>query len=168
MKHASTYFFLLLVSILLSESYAQTQPKGGSFVDIGFIEGHWKAATPEGRKIEAVWLAPENDNILGFMRMMKDGKADLYEILAYEKSEQGLVSLVKHFKPGLLGQEEKDKQDRYNFVEATKDRAIFQKDSGSLRILYEKRSADQFAIARGNEQDGKWVFKDLFVFNRVK
>ena len=100
--------------------------------------------------------------------MMKDGKADLYEILAYEKFEQGLVSLVKHFKPGLLGQEEKDKQDRYNFVEATKDRAIFQKDSGGLRILYEKRSADQFAIARGNEQDGKWVFKDLFVFNRVK
>ena len=168
MKHACTYFWLLLVSVLLSESYAQTQPKGGSFVDIAFIEGHWKATTPEGRTIEAVWLAPENDNILGFMRMMKDGKANLYEILAYEKSEQGLVSLVKHFKPGLLGQEEKDKQDRYNFVEATKDRAIFQKDSGSLRILYERRSADQFAIARGNEQIGKWVFKDLFVFNRVK
>ena len=107
MKHAYTYFLLLLVSVLLSESYAQTQPKGGSLVDIGFIEGHWKATTPEGRTIEAVWLAPENDNILGFMRMMKDGKADLYEILAYEKSEQGLVSLVKHFKPGLLDRKKK-------------------------------------------------------------
>lgn len=79
-----------------------------------------------------------------------------------------MVSLVKHFKPGLVGQEEKDKQDRYVFVEAGKGRAIFRKDGASLRILYEKRSADQFAIARGNEQDGKWVFKDLFVFNRVK
>jgi hypothetical protein len=168
MKHACTYFLLLMVSVLLSKTHAQTQPKGGSFADIEFIEGHWKAATSEGRSIDAVWLAPENDNILGFMRMMKGGKADLYEILAYEKSEQGLVSLVKHFKPGLLGQEEKDKQDRYNFVEASKDRAIFQKEGGGLRILYEKRSTDQFAIARGNEQEGKWVFQDLFVFNRVK
>jgi hypothetical protein len=168
MKHACTYLLLLLVSILLSKTHAQTQLKGGSFADIEFIEGHWKAATTEGRSIEAVWLAPENDNILGFMRMMKGGKADLYEILAYEKSEQGLISLVKHFKPGLLGLEEKDKQDRYNFVEASKDRAIFQKDGGRLRILYEKRSTDQFAIARGNEQEGKWVFTDLFVFNRVK
>jgi len=168
MKHACTYLLLLLVSILLSKTHAQTQLKGGSFADIEFIEGHWKAATAEGRSIEAVWLAPENDNILGFMRLMKGGKADLYEILAYEKSEQGLISLVKHFKPGLLGLEEKDKQDRYNFVEASKDRAIFQKDGGRLRILYEKRSTDQFAIARGNEQEGKWVFTDLFVFNRVK
>lgn len=168
MKHACTFLLLLLVTALLPKTYAQSAPKGGSFTDIDFIEGYWKATTATGQSIEGVWLAPEGDNIVGFMRMMKGGKADLYEILAYEQSTQGLVSLVKHFKPGLVGQEEKDKQDRYNFVEAGKGRAIFQKEGASLRILYEKRSDDQFAIARGNEQDGKWVFKDLFVFNRVK
>ncbi|HVG13453.1 MAG TPA: DUF6265 family protein [Chitinophagaceae bacterium] len=168
MKHVYTFLLLLLISVLLQETYAQSGSKGGSCADLEFIQGHWKAITPEGRSIEAVWLGPEGDNILGFMRMMKGGKADLYEILAYEKTDQGLISLVKHFKPGLLGVEEKDKQDRYNFMEASKGRAIFEKDGGGLRILYEKRSADQFAIARGNEQDGKWVFKDLFVFNRVK
>ena len=92
----------------------------------------------------------------------------MYEILAYEQSAEGLVSLVKHFKPGLIGQEEKDKQDRYNFIEASKGRAVFQKEGEDLRILYEKRSDSQFVIARGNLQDNKWVFKDLFVFNRVK
>ncbi len=61
--------------------------------------------------------------MLGFMRMMNKHKADLYEILSYEQTEQGLVSLVKHFKPGLLGQEEKDNPNRYLFVEAAKDRA---------------------------------------------
>jgi molybdopterin-guanine dinucleotide biosynthesis protein len=100
--------------------------------------------------------------------MMKDGKATMYEILAYEQSEQGLVSRVKHFKPGLLGQEEKDKSDQYNFVEAGKDRAIFEKQGEKLRILYEKRSDNQFVIARGSLQENKWVFKDLFVFNSVK
>ncbi|HMI03035.1 MAG TPA: DUF6265 family protein [Pedobacter sp.] len=167
MRHAYTFLFLLLFIGLLPETYAQTPPKG-SVADIAFIQGQWKAITPEGQSIEGVWLVPEGENILGFMRMMKGGKADLYEILAYEQSEQGLISMVKHFKPGLTGLEEKDKQDRYIFVEAAKDRAIFQKEGGGLRILYEKRSPDQFVIARGNEENGKWVFKDLFVFNRLK
>lgn len=166
MKYLFSFFALLLLNSICFSTHAQTA--GGSFSDIAFIEGHWKATMPDGQIIEGTWLAPEGDNILGFMRMMRSGKADLYEILAYEKSEKGLVSLVKHFKPGLIGLEEKEKQDRYVFVEASKDRAIFQKEGESLRILYEKRSATQFVIARGNEQDGKWVFKDLFVFNKVK
>ena len=33
----------------------------------------------------------------------------------YEQNEQGLVSRVKHFKPGMMGVEEKDKHDRVQF-----------------------------------------------------
>lgn len=163
------YFFVAFFSMALiaPAAHAQTQQNAGKLSDISFIEGHWKATT-ENNSIEGVWLAPQGDNIVGFMRMMKDNKATLYEILAYEQSEQGLVSRVKHFKPGLIGQEEKDKSDQYNFVEAGKDRAIFKKQGEELRILYEKRSDNQFAIARGNLQENKWVYKDLFVFNRVK
>jgi len=163
------YAILLFFSGLLPEAiFAQDSAKGGSFADISFIEGHWKATPAEGRVIEAVWLGQAGDNMLGFMRMMNGDKADLYEMLAYEQSDQGLVSLVKHFKPGLLGQEEKDNPNKYIFIEASKDRAIFQSAEGNLRILYEKRSATQFAIARGNKENDKWVFKDLFVFNKVK
>ena len=133
-----------------------------------FIEGHWKAIQPDGLTVEGTWLAPEGDNMLGMMRMMKDGKATMYEILAYEPSEKGLVSLVKHFKPGLIGVEEKEKQDRYNFLETKKNQVYYEKEGGGLRILYEKRSSDQFAIMRGNQENGQWVYKDLFVFNRVK
>ncbi len=167
---AKLLYFLFLFNFgaaVLPQANAQTQPKGGKLADIGFIEGHWKA-TNDGRAVEGVWLAADGDNLVGMMRMMKDNKVSMYEILAYEQSAQGLVSLVKHFNPGLIGLEEKDKQDRYNFVEASKDRAVFQKEGEQLRILYEKRSDNQFVIARGNQQDNKWVYKDLFVFNRVK
>jgi hypothetical protein len=157
---------LFVMGLLPVATFAQTK---GSFSDISFIEGHWKTAPADGRVIEAVWLAPAGDNILGFMRMMNSDKADLYEILAYEQTDQGLVSMVKHFKPaGLIGQEPLDSPNRYLFVEASKDRAIFKTVNDDLRILYEKRSANQFAIARGTQENGKWVFKDLFVFNRVK
>lgn len=164
-KVCFSFLFLLLAGIF-SSANAQKQ-NAGSLTDLSFIEGHWKADL-DGKTIEAVWLAPSGNNILGFMRMMNGNKADMYEILAYEKSDTGLVSLVKHFKPGLLGLEEKDKQDRYVFVEASKDRAVFKKQGEDLRILYEKRSNNQFVIARGNQQDGKWAYKDLFVFNKVK
>ena len=160
--------FLFFSSLLPVAVFAQGSTKGGSFSDIKFIEGHWKATTAEGRAIEAVWLGADGDNMLGFMRMMNGDKADLYEMLAYEQSDQGLVSLVKHFKPGLLGLEEKDNPNRYLFVEAGKDRAVFQSVASDLRILYEKRSSSQFAIARASQENGQWVFKDLFVFNKVK
>ena len=166
-----SHFFLFLLFLSLSflpDAVAQTKAQTGSLGVMQFIEGHWKAIQPDGLTVEGTWLAPEGDNMLGMMRMMKDGKATMYEMLAYEPSEKGLVSLVKHFKPGLIGMEEKEKQDRYNFLEATKDRAYFEKDGGDLRILYEKRSPDQFAIMRGNQENGQWVYKDLFLFNRVK
>jgi hypothetical protein len=165
MKRFLPFFFLLATIVPAYE--LQAQKNSGKLSDVRFIEGHWKATTND-RSIEGVWLAPDGDNILGFMRMMNGNKAGLYELLAYEQTEQGLVSRVKHFKPGMLGQEEKDKSDQYNFVEAGKDRAIFQKHGEELRILYEKRSENQFVIARGDLQEGKWVFKDLFVFNRVQ
>ena len=167
MKSFYTLPLLLLLSMLTTKSYSQASSKTGSVADVAFIQGHWKATTSQGQTIEGVWLQPEGENILGFMRMMKGGKPDLYEILAYEQSEKGLVSMVKHFKPGLIGLEEKEKSDRYVFVEASKDRAIFQKEGEGLRILYEKRSPNQFVIARGIKEGEKWLFTDLFVFNRI-
>jgi hypothetical protein len=167
MKKLQMWPLFLLMLTLFVPAYAQTGPKGGSLTDVSFIQGHWKA-TNDGRDVEGYWMAANGDNMVGMMRMMKNNKASMYEILAYEQGPQGLVSLVKHFNPGLIGVEEKEKQDRYNFVEASKNRAIFQKEGEQLRILYEKRSDTQFVIARGNLQDNKWVFKDLFVFNRIK
>ncbi|MCW3082334.1 DUF6265 family protein [Segetibacter sp.] len=158
-------FTLLTVIAPVKRSVAQQN--SGKLADVSFIEGHWKAVTAD-RTIEGQWMPADGDNMLGFMRMMTGNKASMYELLAYEQNTQGLVSRVKHFRPGMVGMEEKDKFDQYNFLEATKGRAVFQKEGEDLRIVYEKRSNDQFAIMRGNMADGKWTFKDLFLFNRVK
>ncbi|GAB2572678.1 DUF6265 family protein [Spirosoma areae] len=147
--------------------FAQTTAKTGSLSDVGFMEGRW-LGTFNGGPIEAAWIAPAGDNLAGFMRMMRDNKVTMYEMLIFEQTEQGPVVLVKHFKPGLIEQEEKDKSDRYKFIEASTNRALFEKEDGSIRIIYEKRSADQLVIQRGQQKAGKWDFTDLFVFNRVR
>lgn len=158
---------LFLFSYLQSEAFAQNKPKTGSLSDMAFIEGHWKA-NDNGKIIEAVWSAPEGDNIVGFIRMMNEGKVTLYELFAFEQTEQGPIALVKHFKPGLVGLEEKDQADRYNFLEAGKDRAVFEKQGENLRVMYEKRPGEKFAIALGKQQEGEWVYDDLWEFNRIK
>jgi hypothetical protein len=158
---------LAALFVSLPQAYAQTPSKGGSVADLAFITGQWKAA-PEGRSVEASWLPPSGGNVAGFMRMMKEGKVTMYELLAYEQTGQGLVSLVKHFQPGMIGQEELDKPVQYNFLEAGKDRVVFEQTGQGVRVLYEKRSADAFVISIGKEEAGKWVFKPLFEFTRVK
>ncbi|MBN8822810.1 MULTISPECIES: DUF6265 family protein [unclassified Spirosoma] len=156
-----------LVCLLLAlTAQAQTSKSTGSLTDVAFMEGRW-LGTFNGGPIEAAWIAPVGDNLSGFMRMMKDNKVTMYEMLIFEQTSEGPIVLVKHFKPGLIGQEEKDKSDRYRFIEASPNRALFEKEDGSIRIIYEKRGANQLVIQRGQPKDGSWSFSDLFVFKRV-
>lgn len=158
------FLFCLLAGLAVQ---AQTTAKTGSLADVSFMEGRWRG-TFNGGPIEAAWIAPAGDNLTGFMRMMKDNKVTMYEMLVFEQTEQGPIVLVKHFKPGLVGQEEKDKSDRYRFISAAKDRALFEKEDGSIQIIYEKRGKDQLVIQRGQKKDGNWAFSDLFVFDPVR
>lgn len=163
-----TYSALLIALCLFTSATLRAQTtKTGSLADVSFMEGRWQG-TFNGGPIEAAWIAPVGDNLAGFMRMMKDNRVTMYEMLIFEQTEQGPIVLVKHFKPGLIGQEEKDKSDRYSFIEAGKNRALFEKADGTIRIIYEKRGPDQLVIQRGEQKDSQWAFKDLFVFNRVR
>jgi hypothetical protein len=159
------YSFLFVFGLLAMSSQAQTTATG-TLADISFLEGHW-LGTYNGGPIEAGWTAPAGNNIMGYIRMIKDDKPALYEVFAFEQTEKGPVALVKHFKPGLIALEEKAVSDRYNFIEAKKNQALFEKDDISVRIIYERRSQNQLVIQRGKLEDNKWVFIDLFVFNRI-
>ncbi len=166
MKITRLLLLLFFCTLCCLSLRAQTT-KIGSLADVSFMEGRWQG-TFNGGPIEAAWIAPVGDNLSGFMRMMKDNKVSMYEMLVFEQTEQGPIVLVKHFKPGLIGQEDKDKSDRYRFIDAKKDQALFEKADGSIRIIYEKRGPDQLVIQRGQQKDGQWAFADLFVFNRVR
>jgi hypothetical protein len=141
------YIFLAvaLITIMHVPVYSQTGGNEGSISDIQFIEGSWKA-TAGDRSIDAVWSSPSGESMVGYVRVMKDGKVSLYELFAFEKHEQGLVALVRHFRPGLIAAEEKDNPNHYTFLEAGSGRAVFQRQGEETRVLYEKRSENQFAI----------------------
>jgi hypothetical protein len=151
---------------MLPQAFSQTNAKG-SISDIRFIEGSWKA-TAADRSIDAVWSSPSGESMVGYVRVMKEGNVVLYELFAFEQAPDGLVALVRHFGPGLMAREEKENPNRYTFIEAGDGRAIFQKQGEEVRVLYEKRSADEFAIVIGKPEGGKWVFTDFWKFSRTK
>ena len=165
-----TQFSLILCFSLLNvlpTTFAQSQAKKGAISDIRFIEGSWKAVAGD-RTIDAVWSKPEGESMVGYVRVMKEGKVVLYELFAFEQTEKGLVALVRHFGPGLVSWEEKDNPNHYDFLEAGNGQALFEKQGEATRVRYEKRSNDEFAIVVGKQQDGAWVFKDFWKFSRVK
>ena len=123
-----SYLLLCLCMISsLPQAFPQTRAKTGSVSDIRFIEGSWKALAGD-RSIDAVWSAPAGENMVGYVRVMREGKVMLYELFAFEQTEEGLVVMVRHFTPGLIAREEKEKPDRYTFMESGDGYALFQKE----------------------------------------
>lgn len=148
----------------LSPAFAQGS---GSISDVRFIEGSWKAAWGD-RSIDAVWSSPAGENIVGYVRVMKDNKVVLYEMFAFEQTPQGLVALVRHFGPGLVAREEKETPNHYSFMESGDGWAVFKREGEETRVKYERRSDNEFAIIIGKPENGKWVFKDFWVFKRAE
>ncbi|PLK42340.1 DUF6265 family protein [Emticicia sp. TH156] len=163
--HAFFVFTLFAFGLFMNQA-ATAQASKATLNDVAFIHGHWQGVF-NGGPIEAFWAKPAGDNLTGFIRMMKDEKVTMYEMLIFEQTENGPVVLVKHFKPGLIAIEEKEVSDRYRFIESKKDWALFEKQDGSIRIIYEKRGPNQLVIQRGKQENGNWTFADLFVFRET-
>lgn len=170
MLQARQFLLVLVACAFFSLSASAQAVKTGTLNDISFLDGRWKG-TYNGGPIEASWTAPEGNNIVGFIRMIKDNQPALYELFAFEQTEKGPVAHVKHFKPGMIALEEKEVSDTYNFIEAKKNQALFEKDDATVRIIYELRKQNQLVIQRGKLEEGsgtpKWTFIDLFIFNRI-
>lgn len=166
MKISSSKFSIGLTLAVAFLFTIPAQAQKGTLDDLSFLEGHW-LGTFNGGPIEASWTSPVGGNIVGYIRMMKDDKPTMYELFVFEQTDKGPVAMVKHFKPGMIGLEEKDKHDHYNFLMAKKNEALFEKDDASVRIIYERRSPTQLVIRRANQKDGEWRAVDLFVFEKI-
>lgn len=162
--HRKFSFILAFAAITLFAPFAQAQK--GTLDDLSFLEGRWLGQF-NGGPIEAAWSAPVAENIIGYIRMMKDGKPTMYELFVFEQTKDGPVAMVKHFNPGMVALEEKDVHDHYIFLTAKENEAFFEKDDASVRIIYERRSPTQLVIRRAVQKDG-WRSVDLFVFEKMK
>jgi hypothetical protein len=74
--------------------------------DQAWLSGQW-IGEGLGGHIDEVWSQPEGGAMVGYFRLVKDGKPVFYEIMTLLESEGSVEMRLKHVNPDMTGWEEK-------------------------------------------------------------
>lgn len=143
-------------TIKLSAGQASEPAK---IADVAWLAGSW-TGTGLGGVSQETWSRPENGEMLGTYRLLKDGKPIFYEMLWLREVNGTLIMRLKHFNPDLSGWEEKDKTVDFKFVKKDGKRLYF---SGLTFELEAKNILNIFLALR--QRDGT-VKEDVFRMKR--
>jgi len=113
-----------------------------SVEDMAWIAGHWKGEAMGG-KFEETWNAPMAGEMIGMFKLTSEDKVKFYEIMTIVPERKSFVLRLKHFAPGLIGWEEKDKSVEFPLLTVTSDEIRFDgltftkvdKDAMTIEVL---------------------------------
>ena len=130
--------------------------------DLAWLEGRWTGEGLGGR-IEETWSAPDGGAMVGYFRLVKDGKPVFYEIMTLIEAESSVEMRLKHVNPDMTGWEEKNGFVTFKLVKHDATGAYF---SG---LTFRRMSPDvmESYLALRNKADGT-VREEKFVYRRVK
>jgi hypothetical protein len=129
--------------------------------DLSFMAGRWFVHHEWG-DMEENWAEPMGDNMVCSYRCVKNGKIVFYEFIVVEQSDSVPVMKLRHFSPGNVAWEEKDKPYHYPLVQLSSSHAVFERPDKKLRMIFTRRDRDHLTVVLEREnKDGKWE-KDNF------
>jgi hypothetical protein len=137
-----------------------------SVQDLAWIAGHW-IGEMDGTIIEERWAEPLGGSMMGMFRLVKDGKARFLEFMTIDPGESGPVLKLRHFHPGLIAWEEKDKPLNLLLVGLAGREAIFELDDKSrpTKIIFRaeppKGAAASLTIVLEKETGGTRTSQDF-------
>jgi hypothetical protein len=100
------------------------------------MAGRW-IGEHDADRIEEVWSDPHAGMMLGMFRWHQDGAPRFYELLTLEPEGDRLIFRIKHFAPGLVGWEEKDRAVTLDLVSLREGEAIFLKRGEERWMVYQ-------------------------------
>jgi hypothetical protein len=131
----------LLILLLAGAAFTQEKLTGSkaspdvSLQDLAFISGH-SHGDLDGGIAEEIWSEPAGNNMMGVYREVKNGKVQIYEMMAIEQTAKGPVLRLKHFNSGLEGWEDKTQVWNFPLVRFTAREALFENADKGIRIGY--------------------------------
>lgn len=159
-NYFAPYFFLFLA--FAGCVSASAQEKVHKVSDLHFMSGTWKLQHEWGDMTE-VWSDTAGNNLMCTYRCVKDGELIFYEFIVVEQEGKTPVMKLRHFAPGSIGWEEKDKPHSYPLVSLQKNKAVFEKEDKKTRLTYIRDSPSTLTSFLEREKDGKWT-KDVFSY----
>jgi hypothetical protein len=130
--------------------------------DLAWLEGRWTGEGLGGR-IDETWSSLDGGAMVGYFRLVKDGKPVFYEIMTLIEAEGSVEMRLKHVNPDMTGWEEKKDFVTFKLVKHDATGAYF---SG---LTFRRVSADVMEgyLALRNRSDGS-VREEKFIYRRVK
>jgi hypothetical protein len=149
-----------LFSIMAAIS-AYSQAPRRDIKDLAFMAGKWITHSAWG-DMEENWSEPMGNSMMCAYRCVKDGKVIFYEFIVIEQMDSGPVMKLRHFSPGNIGWEEKDKPYEYPLMFLEADKARFERPDKKTALTFHRTSADTMkVILERQDKDGRWI-EDIF------
>ena len=122
------------------------------------MAGKWRTNSAWG-DMEENWSEPLGNSMMCSYRCVKDGKVIFYEFIVIEQPDTGPpVMKLRHFSPGNIGWEEKDKPYEYPLMFLEPDRARFERPDKKTALTFHRTARDKMLVVlERQEKDGKWV-----------
>jgi hypothetical protein len=130
--------------------------------DFAWLAGQW-VGEGLGGQFDEVWSAPAAGSIVGYFRLIKDGKPVFYEILTLLEIEGSVEMRLKHVNPDMTGWEEKNGFVTFKLVKQDETGAYFD----GLTFRRNGPDALDVYLALRNRSDGS-VREERLVYRRVK
>lgn len=145
---------IVLIALMVVAHLAAAQLKV-NISQLEFMAGKWTGSMEWG-DMEEFWGAPMGNNMICSFRCVKDGKVVFYEFIVIEQQGDIPVMKLRHFSPGSVGWEEKDKPLEYPLVKLEGKSAVFESADKKTRLLYERVTATTLKAVLEREEKGKW------------
>jgi hypothetical protein len=131
------------------------------------MSGKWLAKSEWG-DMEENWSEPMGNSMMCSYRCVKNGQVVFYEFIVIEQTAKGPVMKLRHFSPGNIGWEEKDKPYEYPLMFLESDRARFERPDKKTALTFHRTSPTKMnVILEREDKDGKWV-QDEFDYTLAK
>jgi hypothetical protein len=134
----------------------------GKVADLAWLAGRWTGEGLGGH-VEEAWSEPDSGSMVGYFRLVKDGKPVFYELMTLLEAEGSVEMRLKHVNPDMTGWEEKNGYVTFKLVKHDQTGAYF---SG---LTFKRVGDDQIDsyLALRNRTDNT-VREEKFTYRRVK
>jgi hypothetical protein len=151
------YLSVLILLSLFTVYTALCQAPKRDIKDLAFMSGKWFTNSGWG-DMEEHWSEPFGNSMMCSYRCVKDGKVIFYEFIVIEQMESGPVMKLRHFSPGNIGWEDKDKPYAYPLMFLEPDRARFERSDKETALTFHRIAADRLnVVLERKDKNGKWV-----------
>lgn len=129
--------------------------------DLAWLAGSWEGEGLGGA-ISEVWSEPAGGAMVGYFRLVKDGKPVFYEIMTLLESEGSVEMRLKHINADMTGWEEKNEFVTFRLVRQDETGAYFE----GLTFRRAGKDALDVFLAIRNRTTGA-VREEKFVYRRA-